>query len=189
MIGLNAVIQNGDDDSFAGVTFTPSWDDIHVESLLTSAMLFGKKNKHRRISFFVCSVTFTSEREGKIKSKCHPKWQNLPSSSAFVKSGFYSICRPWKYVCVFRFGKPWTSRSCHAAIEWKRPFWGGGGIRWLTYNINKCLQDCDQLSRTRSVHFFHTCKPPPLSLSLSLSSLIESRSSRKPDSSNLLRRK
>jgi hypothetical protein len=40
VIGLNAVIQDGNDNSFAWITFAPGGYDVHVESFLASTMLY-----------------------------------------------------------------------------------------------------------------------------------------------------
>lgn len=47
VIALNAIVQNRNDDSFAGIAFTPSRYNIHVEAFLTSTVLFSKRNKKK----------------------------------------------------------------------------------------------------------------------------------------------
>lgn len=39
MIGLDAVVKDGDDHAFAGVAFGPRRDDIHVKPFQTPSML------------------------------------------------------------------------------------------------------------------------------------------------------
>lgn len=45
MIGLNPVVQNGHNDSLAGVALLPSRMDVHVEAVLSAAILKQKTHE------------------------------------------------------------------------------------------------------------------------------------------------
>lgn len=48
VIGLNAVIQNGDDNPFARVAFPPGRNDVHVETFLTTSVLSSRKQTNNK---------------------------------------------------------------------------------------------------------------------------------------------
>ena len=49
VIGLDTIVKDRYDHAFAWIAFSPRWNDIHVESFLTTAVLYNKYIQQRKL--------------------------------------------------------------------------------------------------------------------------------------------